>query len=282
MLRKIAAIFASACLLLLCGCSSMGGSNKPSVAVSIVPQATFAKAVAGDLWDIKVIIPSGSSPETYEPSTSDRMALEDADIYFAIGVPAEEASILPLIEADTKLVKTQDVVAKKYADILMDGGRDPHIWLSPKRVIEMVNCMADEFSSYDPANEEIYRANAAAYIAKLNDLDTYVTQKLSGIENRKFIVFHPAFGYLADDYGLEMYALQEEGREATLQHMQQMADLAKSEGIKAVFYQAETDSKQAEAFAQQIGGQTVMLAPLAENYIENIKGMADLLAATMK
>lgn len=282
MKRLIAIVLAICVMLCLCGCNRTLNSGKPNIAVTIVPQAEFVRAVAGDLWDVNVIVPAGSSPETFEPTATQRMALQDSVIYFSIGVPAESAAIMPIVGKDTKVVALHEKVALSYPDRQIADGRDPHIWLSPKRVEVMVETIAEELSQIDSANAEIYKANAKTYIDRLRDLDNYIKDKLSSVENRKMIVFHPAFGYLADDYGIEMYALQEEGREATIQHMQNMADFAKREGIKALFYQAEIDSKQADAFAEQIGGKTIMLAPLAENYIENLKGMADLLAETMK
>ena len=102
------------------------------------------------------------------------------------------------------------------------------------------------------------------------------------MSNRKFIVYHPAFGYLAEDYDLTMYSLEEEGKEATPRHLADMIDLAKSENIKAIFYQEEIDSSQSKAFAEEIGGRTIQLSPLAADYIENLKAMAQLMAEVMQ
>jgi zinc transport system substrate-binding protein len=117
---------------------------------------------------------------------------------------------------------------------------------------------------------------------RLEDLDRQITKALEGVRNKKFIVYHPAFGYLADDYGLTMYSLEEEGKEATAQRLQEMTDLAKAEGIKVVFYQEEMDSRQSKAFADELGGKTVQLSPLAADYIENLKQMADTIAEAMR
>ena len=102
------------------------------------------------------------------------------------------------------------------------------------------------------------------------------------IKNRKFIVFHPAFGYIAEDYSLTMYSLEHEGKEATPRHLQKMIDIAKAENIKAVFYQEEQDSSQSEAFAEEIGGKTIQLSPLSADYIENLRNMAELMAEVMQ
>ncbi len=258
---------------------------KPAVAVTIVPEQTFVEAVCGDLVDVVTMVPPGSSPENYEPTPKEMELFNNANVYFTVGVPSEEAYILPKAEdLDTlKIVSLQDDVAKVYPDReIAPGERDPHIWLSPKRVIVMVESIAREMSEIDPANKEVYAENAQAYIDELKTLDGDIQNVLANVENKKFVVFHPAFGYLADDYGLEMYALEEEGKESTPQQMQEMIDLAKEENIKVIFYQAEVSSKQAEAFAEELGGKTVQLEPLAADYIENLRNMAELMTEVMQ
>ncbi|MDD4844234.1 MAG: zinc ABC transporter substrate-binding protein [Anaerotignum sp.] len=258
---------------------------KPMVAVSIVPEETFVKAVCGDMADVVVMVPPGSSPGNYEPTPKEMEQFSNAQLYFSIGVPTEEANIMPKateIEG-MKIVSLQDAVSQVYPDReIAPGERDPHIWLSPKRAIVMVQAIAGEMAEIDPANKAQYDENAQAYIEQLEDLDGEIQTALEGVQNKKFIVFHPAFGYLADDYGLQMYALEEDGKEATPQSLQDMIDLAKQENIKAIFYQAEISSTQAEAFAEEIGGKTVQLAPLAANYIENLKNMAEVMSEVMQ
>ena len=102
------------------------------------------------------------------------------------------------------------------------------------------------------------------------------------LAGKAFFVYHPSFGYLADDYGLDMYALEEGGKEATPQHLQKMFDLAREKGIDRVFSQAETDSRQSQAFAEQLGAKIVVLDPLAENYLENMVRLATELARGAK
>ena len=277
---KLLALVLCAFLMFAQGCGNTS-SGKPIVSVSIVPQAEWVKAVAGDDWEVNVIIPAGSSPENYEPTMADRMALEDSAVFFAMGVPAEAASILPLINGE-KVLDLSAAAAQEYPELTMAGGRDPHTWLSPKRVVAMVGAIAEWFAEYDPENKAVYLANAEKYIEDLNAADKYIADKIAHCPKKEVIAFHPAFCYFGDDYGIKMHALQHDGREATLQHMQDLSDYAEENGIKAIVYQSEIDSKQAEAFAQQIGGKTVMLKPLAADYIENIKETADILAEIMK
>jgi zinc transport system substrate-binding protein len=255
-------------------------NNKIQIAVTIVPQKTFVEAVAGDLVDVVVMVPPGASPANYEPTPQEIANFSDSKIYFSIGVPTEATNIMPsALEVDgLKIVKTNEEVAKVYAErTFATGKRDQHIWLSPKRVMVMIDVIKNELVALDPNNASIYNDNAQSYISKLLLLDSEIKSSLEGIESNKIIVFHPAFGYLTDDYGLEMYALEEDGSEATAERLMEMIDFSKEHGIKAIFYQAEISSLQAASFAEEIGGKTVMLAPLSPNYIENLKNMAILI-----
>ncbi|KXL52996.1 high-affinity zinc uptake system binding-protein ZnuA precursor [Anaerotignum neopropionicum] len=260
-------------------------TQKPVLAVSIVPEETFVKAVCKDMADVVVLVPPGSSPENYEPTPKEMEQFSNAQLYFSIGVPTEEANIMPKAKEieGMKIVSLQDAVSQVYSDReIAPGERDPHIWLSPKRAIVMVQVIAGEMAEIDPANKAQYEENAQAYIEQLEVLDGQIQTALEGVQNKKFIVFHPAFGYLADDYGLQMYALEDGGKEATPQRLREMIDLAKQENIKAIFYQAEISSAQAESFAEEIGGKTVQMAPLAADYIENLKKMAEVMSEVMQ
>lgn len=285
--RKIRWIFICVVMgIILGGCVSGGNGDdgRINVAVSIVPLKTFTEAVCKEKVRVEVMIPPGYSPETYEPSPRDMKLFSETAIYFAIGVQAETNSILPVAgEYDFPVINLHEIVGEAYDDLEIDPGeRDPHIWLSPKRVKVIVTAIADELAALDPENGSYYRDNADAFMEELDGVDGEIREILTKVKNRKFIVFHPALGYFADEYGLEMYALEEHGKEATAQRLREMVDFAKEEAIRTVFYQAEISDRQAVSFAREIGGKTVKLDPLSPKYLENLKAMADLMAETMK
>jgi len=256
-----------------------GENGKSIVAVSIVPQKEFVEAVCGNDFEVIIMIPPGASPENYEPTPLEKQKFEKASVYFSMGVPTEQNNILPTVSETTKLVKLDEEVRAVYNDLTFENGdRDPHIWLSPKRVAVMVQEIAEVLSDIKPENKEKYQDNANKYIQELENVSLEIKKILAEKENKKFVVYHPAFAYLADEVGMEMFALEEEGKEATAQSLKEKIDLAKKEGIKYIFYQAEIDSSQSKAYAEEIGGQTMMLEPLAEDYIENLKEMARMLA----
>lgn len=266
--------------------TTLAASGKLTVGVSIIPQATFVQAVAGNLVDVVTMIPPGNSPGNYAPTPQAIQKLSKASLYFTIGVPTEQANILPKgteLNQKMKVINLPAEVEKIYTPrYFAPGKRDPHFWLSPKRAKTMVEVIAKELAAIDPKHQTTYIKNAQAYIQKLDHSDQTIKKTLSGISKKIFIVYHPAFGYFADDYGLTMLALEESGKESSAKNFQELVDIAKRENIKVVFYQKEFDSRQARALAAEIGGRVEEFAPLAPDYIQNLEKMARLLAAILK
>lgn len=258
-------------------------SDKIKVAVSIVPESAFVEAIAGDLVEVVTVIPPGYSPGNYEPSSQFMEDLSNASVYFAIGVAAEDATIIPFLEDDILIIHLDEIVALTYQERMFSGeSRDPHIWLSIKRVIVMINAIANTLVSLDSGNEAIYLANASAYIASLQSVDSLLVSAFSSITMNKFIVFHPAYGYFADDYGLDMIAVEEDGKEATASHLTDVIDIANANDIHTIFYQAEIDSSQVEAFAEEINAVMVELDPLAYDYLTNIITLSNLILEALR
>jgi zinc transport system substrate-binding protein len=275
---------------------AQGDTAAITVAVGIVPEAAFVQAVAGDLAEVITLVPSGYSPENYQPTATEMQALSDAAIYFTLQMPTEQAKIFPNAKdfnADLIIVDLREAAAAAYPllqsagdeeelaggqDAHEHGGVDPHVWLSPKRAMVMVQAIADEFSAYDPANREFYQANAAAYIARLEALDGEIREKTAALTNKYFIIYHGSHGYFADDYGLKMVAIEIEGKQATAAQLQGVIDLAREYGIRTVFYQTEFDDNQAQTVAEEVGGTVAKVSPLSPDYIQSLEDFADALA----
>lgn len=288
-------------ILALVSCTSKDSeSDKLTIAVSIAPQEAFVKAVAGDLVDVVTLIPAGASPTNYQPSPKEMTKFQNAQIYFTIGVPSEVSNILPNVAQNNKEIKIvylDDVVASSYPARYFsaeadheegavneeDGdhdheheGRDPHIWLSPKRVIVMINEIEKQFIELDPSNKETYSSNAASFISELEDLDKNLSATISKLENKTFVIMHPSLGYFADDYGLEMIALEQNGKESTASHLQDVIDFSRENNIKVVFYQTEFDSSQAKTLASEINGEVLAIDTLSSDYMNNMNDILKL------
>ncbi|SHI57597.1 zinc transport system substrate-binding protein [Dethiosulfatibacter aminovorans DSM 17477] len=268
------------------------------VAVSIVPQERFVREVGGDLVDVVAMIPAGASPANYQPTPKHMQKLSEADLYFSIGVASERANIIPKIydlNEDIKLVSLEKKVAEVYPMLMMDNHEhegeihdedieeaDPHIWLSPRRVTLMVETIRDSFVEIDPKNSDVYMENAEEYIRKLEALDARFREAFGGLDRKAFIIYHPAYGYLADDYGLEMVTVEENGKEATVDRLTEIIDFARNKEIKVVFYQDEFDSSQAETIAKEIDGTAVEVSPLSYDYVNAMEDILDKLQPVLK
>jgi len=158
---------------------------------------------------------------------------------------------------------------------------DPHIWTSPANAKIMVEDIYEGLVELDPENEAYYAQNRDAYLKDLDALDTRVKEKLEGKEEKNFMVYHPSWGYFAEDYGLNMISVEIEGKEPSAQDLAELVDLAKEKNVKVIFVQAQFSTRSAEVLAQEIGGEVVAVDPLAKDYISNMDNVSDIFARNL-
>ncbi len=259
------------------GCKESENSNTIKLAVSISPVATFVKNVCGNKADIITMIPAGASAEAYEMSPKEIAIFSQSAVFFSVGVPAEENGILPHIAKTTKIVDLASSVNSVYPDLKIGSERDPHIWLSPKRAIIMVEEICNEMCVSDPENSKFYRKNASDYLEKLENVNKQITNMFKDKRRKVFYISHPSFSYFADDFGLDMISLEKDGKEISPKELAEIIDIAKKSGAKVIFCQEESSKKMAEAFAKEIGGKTEILKPLSPDYCDNLFKTATLI-----
>lgn len=250
-----------------------------NIVVSIPPQRYFVQQIAGNLADVKVMLPPGTSPETFTPGPKQLRMLKNADLYFLIGVDFEKAWLRRFREVNPKLtfVDTAATIEKipmeaghEHHKAHSDEGLDPHIWLSPENVEKMVPLITDALIAKDPAHATDYRRNAARFLEELKTLDRQIRKILADKKQQAFIVFHPAFGYFAKSYGLRQIAIEKEGKEPTLRYLKKVIDFAREYDIHTVFVAPQFSQKSARYIAQKIKGSVKTIDPLAENWKENM------------
>ncbi len=297
-------------ILLFSGCTEKtqnGDTETPVdklvVAVSVLPQAEFVEQVGGDKVRTVVMIPAGASVHTYEPTPNQLKDLSKANIYVKVGsnLDFELAWMDDLLSVnpDMYLINSSEGIQFRtikehegeHAEEEANGseehteeeehdhtGLDPHVWTSPQKAKIMVKNIYDGLVAVDPENEETYKENYDAYIAKLDEADNKMKAALAGKEGSSFIVYHPAWGYLADEYGLHEIAIEIEGKEPSAKDMQELIDEAKEKEIKVVFVQKGFSTSSAQTIARQIGGEVVEIDPLAKDYIDNLDRVSNAFA----
>ena len=278
-----AAAFLALVLLLTTALPAAAG---PSAFVSIQPQKYFVERIGGDAVDVKVMVDPGAHPAVYEPSPRQMAALSRADLYFAAGVPFEDAWLKKIQAAnpDLKIVHTDDWIQKQPIDRNgrtkgdhdhAHGNKDPHIWLSPPLVMIQARHILTALSQADPDNADTYEANGQKFISELAQLDTRLRQMFAhGSGGRRFLVFHPSWGYFASAYGLEQIPVEISGKAPKAADIQRLITLARKNDIQTVLIQPQISSKSAETIARAIDGQVVSADPLAENWPENLVEVA--------
>jgi zinc transport system substrate-binding protein len=275
-----------------------------SVFVSIAPQQYFVQQIGGDRVDVRVMIPPGASPHTYEPRPQQMAALARARLYLAIGVPFEAVWLDRLAAANPNLqvvhidrgipkIAMADEVhfdGENQAEQLAPqstahgehGGLDPHIWLSPPLVRILARSILAALQQADPAGREAYAHNYQKFSATIDGVDAELRRTFAGRQGQAFMVFHPAWGYLAQAYGLRQVPIEVEGKAPKAAQLQALITMARQQGIKVVFVQPQVSDRSARLIAREIGGEVVVADPLALDWTGNLRAVARQFAAALK
>jgi zinc transport system substrate-binding protein len=289
-------------IILLSACvpqKTSGAATKKIVIVSILPQQYFVERIAGDLFEIKVMVDPGQSAENYEPTPEKMKMVSNSLAYFTIGFPFEK-NWMDKFTAGNPELKIYDTIAgfellpmpqhhhegeevhEEEGDEVHEGELDPHVWLSPRAVKVQAQNIAAGLSELDPENAAIYQANLNSFLADIDQLDQEIQAELAPVQNRIFMIFHPAMGYFAHDYELEQISIEIEGTEPSAQEMAALIDEAQEEGIKVIFVQKEFSTRSAETIAKEIDGSVVPVDILSADWLNNMREMAKSLAETMQ
>lgn len=290
--------FALLCLLALALLPSRVRAEQLHVVVSILPQANFVQKIGKDLVSIEAMVQPGASPATYEPTPRQMVGLSDAGIYFAVGAPFEAAWLdrfaaanpaLRIVHTEAGIEKIpmaahhhhdaaeeghghEDGHAEEHGHDDEDHGiLDPHVWLAPALVKVQAQNMAAALAETAPQHREAFEANLQAFLQECDALDAEIRSILADSgERNQFMVFHPAWGYFAQAYGLTQTPVEIQGREPSPAALHKLIEHARHEGIKVIFVQPQFSEKSAATIAQAIGGRVVKLDPLAPDWSENL------------
>ena len=253
-----------------------GWTEPIPIFVSITPQKYFVERIGGNDVKVEVMVKPGESPATFNPNPKKMSRLANSKLYFSIGVPFERIWIsrLKAIQPDLKFISLNQNLGLKIKSGYSQNKKDPHIWLSPLLVKNMVTEIEVALSKEKPEREKIFKINHTALAQELDMLDQEIRDILANGKTRSFMVFHPAWSYFAEAYGLEQISIEHNGKEPGPRSLQEIVNRGKKSNIKTIFVQKQFGLSVAKNIAKMIGATIQEMDPLAENYFENMRKTA--------
>jgi zinc transport system substrate-binding protein len=280
--------------VLVAGAAGRGAAaERLSVFVSVPPQVCFVERVGGERVSVEALIGPGQDPHTFEPTPRQMARVSSAALYVRVGLPFEARLVEHIARLNPRLTvvdQSRDVSRRRLSEAEAEGGGhahdrepelDPHIWLDPRSAKVQAGTIAAALQAADPAHAAEYAANLQRFREALDAVDRRIAAVLAPFRGRAFYVFHPAFGYFADAYGLRQVAVETGGKEPAARHVAALIAAARRDGVRVIFVQPQFSPKAAETIARSIGGVVVPLDALAPDCLRNLERMAGQIAAAL-
>ena len=255
--------------------------EKPVVTVTIEPLRYFVEQIAGDKVSVTTLVPKGSSPETYEPTAQQMVNMSKSALFVKVGNLGFERTWMEKLNTLTShitIVDTSEGI--EYVSASDRGITDEHTWMSTKNALVIAHNIYLALTKVDSSSSVYYKERYDSLVASINKLNSTITQQLKSIDNRSFIIYHPALTYFAKDYSLTQLALEEDGREPSAASLAKLITNAKKLGTKLMFVQKEFDNRNREIITIETGVKTVDINPLDYNWDKQMTLVANALADT--
>ena len=265
--------------------------TKPLIAVSILPQAWFVARVGGEKARTLVLAGPGQNPHNYEPSPKQMRGLAEAGAWILSGTEFE-ISLRPKIEKlfpSLPIIDgTAGVTFRKLEENDPDeNGHSPHnidrhTWLGSQPAKILAAHIRDTLSAIDPEGAEFYAENCRALTQEIDAEFAALHLELAPLSGKNIFVYHPAFGYFLDEFGIKQQAVETGGKSPGPRDLSRLIALAKQERPAAIFVQAQFPASAAKTVANAVGAELVSLDPLAPDWLANIRFMGSALKKAIK
>ncbi|EHJ51780.1 zinc ABC transporter substrate-binding protein AdcA [Streptococcus macacae] len=250
--------------------------GKLNVVTTFYPMYEFTKNIVGKEGNVSLLIKAGTEVHDFEPSTKDIAKIQEADAFvydddsMETWVKSVKKSVntqkVPFIKATGKMILAPGTKEEEgeHKDAGHSHDYDPHVWLSPKRAIKLVDNIRSSLSKKFPKSSKVFQKNAAAYIKKLKALDKEYAAALSQAKQKSFVTQHAAFGYLALDYDLTQVPITglTAESEPSAKRLAQLSKYVKKYGVKYIYFEENASSAVSKTLAKEADVQTAVLNPL--------------------
>ena len=292
MTRLIYKLFTLLSATLLFACQSHRTEQNAEIVVSIAPLKYIVEQITAGDFEVDVLVPAGTSPETFDPTPRQMQNVQDATLLFTTGLIEFEQNIVERLENKSNVISLSRGIEliegshshEDHAEEHHEGGHshhhgtDPHIWTSPRELKTMARNAYEAIIEQYPDSVK-YKAAYNDFVAQLDNLDTMCQQMCEASSARAFVIYHPALTYFARAYGMEQIAVEADGKEPSARHIAKLIEQAQAKGIQCLLYQKEFPRSVVDVIARDMGVEAQEIDPLKENVIENITKITRLITS---
>lgn len=284
----ISSLLAAASLVMAsCSEAPAKADGRQTITATILPIKYIVEQIVGDDFAVEVLVPTGASPETFEPTPKQYIRLNESQMVFATGLIDFENALLSRMEHKDNLVdlsrgielmagscshEHHEAIAARGRESAAKGmphGIDPHIWTSPRELRTMARNACEAIIQRYPDSVK-YRRAYEAFDARLRDLDHKCQAMCEASPTKAFVVYHPALTYYARAYGMQQIAVESDGKEPSAKELARLIDRARAAHVTALLYQSQFPRSVVEVVARDIGVECREIDPMAEDVERNI------------
>jgi len=248
---------------------------------AVAPIQIIAEHIGAKHVVAQSLVKPGFDPHHYEPTPQQIRALSNADLYVRSEMPFEQAWLPRIQSANPGM---QIVGAEPGTHVARPHGHhehgehpELHRWTSPAQALEIAKAVSNSLSQMAPQHAGDFARNLARLREQFRTLDAELKEQLGQLQERHFLVFHPAWDYFAEAYGLHQIAIEHEGKQPGARTLAHLIEEAREQRIRAVLVQPQMDTRLAQRVAGEIGAQVITIDPLADDYPHNLRRLAQAL-----
>lgn len=220
--------------------------------------ADAAAQIGGDSIEVRALMGPGVDPHAYRQTRTDIVAMAKADLVLWNGLylEAQLEDFLVDLAGSNRVVAVADAVPANLliASDTYENRFDPHLWMDPNLWSRVVANIRDALIDAHPPDEAVFRANAAAYLARLRELANYTDAALSSVpdESRVVVSSHDAFNYFGLAYDFDVVGIQgiSTESEAGLRRIAELVDMLVERNIRAVFVETSVSDRNIRALIE--------------------------------
>lgn len=211
--------------------------QKPILSASIFPLYDIVKTIAGNDFEVSLLLPPGASPHTFDPTPATVASAESSDAIYIIGHGLDSWIKDLISDNSTIIVVDKNIVLLTAMEDEGGDGSDPHYWLTAQNGIQIAKNISEDLSNRFPEKANMFQSNLEYFIDVMKKTDINIRDILNSVQNKNIVTFHDAWFYFAKDYGLKIVGTYEPtaAREPTPRYLAELVSNIQKVGVKVIY-----------------------------------------------